>query len=66
MCVSVELQDLYAFHYRAPDIPDRQTGWDFFDLQSEFLRMGVPSEHWVLTQINKDYEVSTPAGTTSK
>ncbi|KAK2169772.1 hypothetical protein LSH36_7g15018, partial [Paralvinella palmiformis] len=52
----VDLNDLYAFHYTAPDIPDKQTGWNFFDLQSEYLRMGVPNENWTLSNINKDYE----------
>jgi len=56
-CVPVDLNDLYAFHYTAPDIPDKQTGWNFFDLQSEYLRMGVPNENWTLSNINKDYEV---------
>jgi len=51
------LEDLYAFQYTANDISVRHVGWDFFDLQSEFLRMGVPNENWVLSHINKDYEV---------
>ncbi len=54
---SAELSELYAFQYSAPDITDRDSGWDLFDYQSEFLRMGVPNENWVLSTINKDYEV---------
>lgn len=56
-CLVAELEDLYAFHYTAPDIHDRLQGWDVFDVQSEYLRMGVPNPNWVLTNINKDYEV---------
>ena len=55
-CIA-ELQELHAFHFTAPDVPDRLHGWDFFDLQSEYLRMGVPNENWALTNINLDYEV---------
>ena len=57
MFVAAELSELYAFQYSAPDITDRQAGWDLFDLQSEYLRMGVPNQNWVLTSINKEYEV---------
>ncbi|KAK2184781.1 hypothetical protein NP493_253g03028 [Ridgeia piscesae] len=53
-----ELSELYAFHYISPDIPDRQHGWSLFDLQSEYLRMGVSSDKWTLTNINREYEVS--------
>lgn len=51
------LEDLYAFNYTALDIVQKHVGWDFFDLQSEFLRMGVPNDNWVQSLINKDYEV---------
>ncbi|XP_064637121.1 myotubularin-related protein 8-like isoform X3 [Lineus longissimus] len=52
------LEDLYAFHYTNPELTTPKSyGWDFFDLQSEYLRMGVPNENWVLTHINKDYEI---------
>lgn len=51
------LEDLYAFHFAPSDSSSRPSGWDFFDLQSEYLRMGVPNENWVLSTINKDYEL---------
>ena len=57
VCWTADLGDLYAFHYTAADMTDRLSGWDFFDLQSEYLRMGVPNPNWTLTSINKDYEV---------
>jgi len=59
----VSLDDLYAFHYTAADITQRSVGWNFFDLQSEFLRMGVPNDNWILSHINKDYEVGVYATT---
>ena len=40
-----------------PDNTPKSYGWDFFDIQTEYLRMGVPNENWVLTNLNKDYEV---------
>ena len=55
---AVSLDDIYAFHYTAVDISQRHVGWNFFDLQSEYLRMGVPNDNWVVSYINKDYEVS--------
>jgi len=57
---AVSLDELYAFQYTATDITQRSVGWNFFDLQSEFLRMGVPNDNWVLSHINKDYEVCMP------
>ena len=58
MTVPAELSELYAFHYISPDIPDRQHGWNLYDLRSEYLRMGVSSDNWTLTNINREYEVS--------
>ena len=58
MVVSVELGELYAFHYISPDIANRKQGWHQFDLQSEYLRMGLSSDNWTLTNINREYEVS--------
>ncbi|KAF8781398.1 Myotubularin-related protein 8 like protein [Argiope bruennichi] len=54
----INIQELYCFHYTASneDQPKR-SGWNKFDLQAEFSRMGVPNRHWVLTNINKDYEI---------
>ncbi|KAJ4446902.1 hypothetical protein ANN_13603 [Periplaneta americana] len=53
----VHIEDLYCFHYTSSteDIP-KPAGWNFFDLQSEYQRMRVPSDQWSLTLLNKDYE----------
>jgi len=55
---TVHIDDLYCFHYTCSteDIP-KPAGWNFFDLQSEYQRMRVPSDQWSLNLLNKDYEV---------
>lgn len=50
------LEDLYCFSYTTDEIP-KNVGWNFFDLQSEYQRMGVPNDQWSLTKLNEDYEV---------
>lgn len=52
------VEDLYCFTYSSSvdDIP-KSAGWNFFDLQSEYQRMGIPNDQWCLTMLNKDYEV---------
>ncbi|KAK4887660.1 hypothetical protein RN001_003931 [Aquatica leii] len=52
------VEDLYCFQYSSSveDIP-KTSGWNFFELKSEFKRMGVPNDHWCLTMLNKDYEL---------
>lgn len=50
------IEDLYCFTYTADDIP-KNVGWNFYDLQSEYQRMGVPNDQWALTKLNEDYEV---------
>lgn len=52
------IEDLYCFQYTSSneDIP-KQAGWNFFDLQSEYQRMGVPNDQWASTTLNKEYDV---------
>jgi len=61
VCISLiaSLEDLYAFHYTASDVESskQREGWNLFDLKSEYLRMGVPNENWVVSNINQTYEV---------
>jgi len=53
------LEDLYAFLYTASDLDSSKKfdGWNLFDLQSEYLRMGVPNENWLLSRSNENYEL---------
>ncbi|KAI5636927.1 myotubularin-like phosphatase domain-containing protein [Phthorimaea operculella] len=56
--IPVYIDELYCFHYKSsPDDLPRSAGWNFFDIQTEFQRMNVPNEQWVLCTANKDYEV---------
>lgn len=52
------IDELYCFTYSSPveDIPKTE-GWDYFNLQTEFQRQGVPNDQWCLTKLNADYEV---------
>jgi myotubularin-related protein 6/7/8 len=49
---------LYAFHY-SPQAKkfDRSTGWDIFEHEKEFARMGIPNENWRYSSLNKDYQL---------
>ena len=58
LCFSAQIEELYAFQYQSPDGTPKHLGWDMFDLQSEYMRQGVPNENWTITKLNRDYEVS--------
>ncbi|KAK7096994.1 hypothetical protein V1264_004036 [Littorina saxatilis] len=51
------IESLYAFHFTAIDDWNKSFGWDLYDIRSEYLRMGAPSELWSLTSLNKKYEL---------
>ncbi|XP_054263954.1 myotubularin-related protein 6 isoform X2 [Macrosteles quadrilineatus] len=53
----VHIEELYCFHYSSRDDIPKAAGWSYFDLQSEFQRMGVPNEQWHLMPLNKFYEI---------
>jgi len=36
----------------------QHAGWNFFNVQSEFQRQGVPNEEWSLSYLNTKYEVN--------
>ncbi|XP_017763624.1 PREDICTED: myotubularin-related protein 6 isoform X2 [Eufriesea mexicana] len=55
----VNLEDLYCFNYQPnKDNLQQHTGWNFFNIQSEFQRQGVPNEEWSLTYLNTNYEAA--------
>lgn len=58
MSQPVHIEDLYCFHYTSTleDIP-RAAGWNSFDLETEFQRMGVPNANWTMTNLNKNYQL---------
>ena len=58
--VPVHIDELYCFYYKStPDDLPKSAGWNFFDIQTEYQRMNVPNDQWVLCTANKDYEVRT-------
>lgn len=54
----VKYEDLYAFSYNPKsDQDERLMEWKLIDLKLEYMRMGIPNNYWVLSDINKDYKV---------
>ncbi|GBP81252.1 Myotubularin-related protein 8 [Eumeta japonica] len=54
----VHIEELYCFHYKStPDELPKSAGWNYFDIQTDYQRMNVPNEYWVLCTANKDYEL---------
>ncbi|KAK6486291.1 myotubularin-related protein 6-like [Huso huso] len=50
--------DLYAFSYNPKQSEQQRVGgWQLIDLASEYERMGVPCDHWQLTDVNRNYKV---------
>lgn len=55
---TARLDELYCFNIKASkDSLPQHAGWNFFNIQSEFLRQGVPNEEWTLSYQNVNYEV---------
>ncbi|KAL5012393.1 hypothetical protein ScPMuIL_010944 [Solemya velum] len=52
-----DIEKLYAFHFTMTDEMPKSYGWDMYDTQTEYLRMGVPNELWILTNLNREYEI---------
>ncbi|XP_075691869.1 phosphatidylinositol-3,5-bisphosphate 3-phosphatase MTMR8 isoform X3 [Rhinoderma darwinii] len=51
-------EDLYAFSYNPKsDQDERFMEWKLIDLKMEYMRMGIPNNYWVLSDINKDFKV---------
>lgn len=36
----------------------QHAGWNFFNVQSEFQRQGVPNDEWSFSNLNTKYEVN--------
>jgi len=52
----VKLTDLYAFSYNPREQQLRQDeGWKVFDVRKDFEQMGLPTLHWKISNINKDF-----------
>ncbi|XP_056012454.1 myotubularin-related protein 6-like isoform X2 [Ostrea edulis] len=52
-----DIEKLYAFVFSSADGTEKSFGWDLYDVQSEYLRMGVPNQLWSLSNLNNKYEL---------
>lgn len=53
-------EDLYCFRYSASNEPfkeQRAKGWNKYDYLSEFRRQGAPNKHWIITDLNSNYQL---------
>lgn len=54
----VHIQNLYCFQYTSSSEElVKSAGWDYFRLDSEFRRQRVPSDKWILCNLNANYEL---------
>ncbi|XP_068103633.1 myotubularin-related protein 8 [Hyperolius riggenbachi] len=54
----VKYDELYAFSYNPKsDQDERLMDWKLIDLKMEYMRMGIPNDYWVLSDINEDFKV---------
>nr|XP_006824875.1 PREDICTED: myotubularin-related protein 8-like [Saccoglossus kowalevskii] len=54
----VVLEDLYAFHYNSPNLQiSKSSGWNLFDMETDYSRMGIPNDNWCVSSVNKNYDI---------
>ncbi|XP_066236331.1 myotubularin-related protein 7 isoform X1 [Saccopteryx leptura] len=54
----VKYEELYCFSFNPKlDKEEREQGWTLIDLSEEYRRMGLPNDHWQLSDVNRDYHV---------
>ncbi|KAK1341798.1 hypothetical protein QTO34_016548 [Cnephaeus nilssonii] len=54
----VKYEELYCFSFNPKlDKEEREQGWMLLDLSEEYKRMGLPDDHWQLSDVNRDYRV---------
>ena len=60
----VNIEDVYAFSYVAASKGlEKSEGWDYYDIMDDYMRMGIPNDHWVVSDFNLNYVVSCVCGT---
>lgn len=58
----MKYEELYCFSFNPKlDKEEREQGWMLIDLGEEYKRMGLPSNYWQLSDVNRDYRVSVGA-----
>lgn len=53
----MHITDLYCFNFTSDEGQLKESGWEYFKLESEFKRMRVPNENWTLYDQTLSYEV---------
>ncbi|XP_040179891.1 myotubularin-related protein 8 [Rana temporaria] len=54
----VKYEELYAFSYNPKsDQDERLMDWKLIDLKMEYMRMGIPNDYWVFSELNEDFKV---------
>ncbi|XP_066878834.1 myotubularin-related protein 7 isoform X7 [Kogia breviceps] len=54
----MKYEELYCFSFNPKlDREEREQGWMLIDLSEEYKRMGLPNNHWQLSDVNRDYRV---------
>ncbi|XP_058145951.1 phosphatidylinositol-3-phosphate phosphatase MTMR7 [Dasypus novemcinctus] len=52
----VKYEELYCFSFNPKlDTEERAQGWLLVSLGEEYQRMGLPNDHWQLSDVNRDY-----------
>lgn len=58
----MKYEELYCFSFNPKlDREEREQGWMLIDLSEEYKRMGLLDNYWQLSDVNRDYRVSTEA-----
>lgn len=52
----MHIKDLYCFNYTSDEGQLKESGWEYFKLESEFKRMKVPNDNWTLHDQTSSYE----------
>ena len=52
---SVKMEELYAFSYNPREEQLQPEGWDLFNLNNDYLQMGLPTRYWKVSRINNEF-----------
>ena len=49
------MEELYAFSYNPREEQSLSDGWDLYNLNNDYLQMGLPTRFWKITRINSEF-----------
>jgi len=49
------MEELYAFSYNPREEQSTAEGWDLFNLNNDYLQMGLPTRFWKISRINNEF-----------